>query len=79
MLQSLAETKKLCESIGFTAWRRESLAAFGGFSSLIFEGTIQPDPKVFKAVNGNEWMPKKKHQKGQEYSKATRFRFYRYY
>lgn len=69
MLQSLAESKKLCESIGFTAWRRNSLTSMGGFSSLIFEGAVQPDPKVFKVVNGNEWMPKKNTKEGKKIQK----------
>lgn len=56
--------KKLSEEIGFEQWRGGYWSAFGGFSSLIFKE--KPDEKVFKKVNGNEWLPKLSNKLGKE-------------
>jgi len=56
--------KALAKEIGFHQWRPGYWLVYGGFSSLIFKNT--PDEKVFKKVNGNEWMPKKNTKVGKE-------------
>ena len=57
-LQGIALSKE----IGFEQWRGGFWTVFGGFSALIFNEV--PDPKVYKRVNGNEWMPKKNCKEG---------------
>jgi len=54
----------LSKEIGFKQWRGGYWMVYGGFSSLIFDEN--PDPKIFKRVNGNEWMPKKNCKEGKE-------------
>lgn len=52
----LEAQKALSKEIGFSQWRDGYWLVWGGFSALIFK--TPPDSKVFKKVNGNEFMPK---------------------
>lgn len=54
--------RKLAKAIGFEYWRGCYWLAAGGFSSLIFKSP--PDPKIYKKVNGTEWMPKMSSKEG---------------
>lgn len=48
----------LGNELGFSRWRPGYWSAFGGISSCIFPEGVTPDPKVWKKVNGDEYMPK---------------------
>lgn len=61
---ALKSAKALAKEIGFYKWRGGYWLVYGGFSSLIFKDN--PDEKVFKKVNGNEWMPRLNTKKGKE-------------
>lgn len=54
----------LSEEFGFKQWRQGYWSVYGGFSSLIFEE--KPNEKIYKRVNGDEWMPKKNCKEGKE-------------
>ncbi len=54
--EALKSEKALSKELGFKQWRGGYWMAFGGFSSVIFDNP--PDKKLWKSVNGNEWMPR---------------------
>ena len=56
--------KALAKEMGFKAWRKGYWCFCGGFSSIIFEKA--PDEKLWKKVNGNEWMPRLNSKAGKE-------------
>lgn len=60
----LKADKAVAKEIGFEQWRGGYWLVWGGFSSLIFKE--KPDEKVFKKVNGNEWMPRLNTKAGKE-------------
>jgi hypothetical protein len=48
--------KDLSKEIGFTKWRPGYFCFYGGFSAVVFQ--TPPDTKLWKKVNGDEWMPR---------------------
>lgn len=54
--------KAIADEIGFEQWRGGFWLVYGGFSSIIFNE--KPDEKIWKKVNGNEWMPRKSTKAG---------------
>jgi len=54
--------RALSKEIGFKTWRGGYWIFWGGFSAVIFEK--EPDLKLWKKVNGSEWMPRLNSKEG---------------
>ena len=59
---SLKAEKELAKEFGFESWRGGYWLVYGGFSALIFKE--KPNEKIYKKVNGNEWMPRMNTKEG---------------
>ena len=59
----------LGDELGFKSWRPGYWSAYGGVSACIFPDGVTPDPKVWKKVNGDEYMPRLNCKEGKELHK----------
>lgn len=59
----------LGDELGFNSWRPGYWAAYGGVSACIFPDGVTPDPKVWKKVNGDEYMPRLNCKEGKQLDK----------
>ncbi len=64
MAAALKAQKIMADKIGFNEWRGAYFTLEGGISSCIFKK--EPDMKVWKRVNGTEFMPRLNSKQGKE-------------
>lgn len=59
----------LSDELGFESWRPVYWSAYGGVSACIFPDGVTPDLKIWKKVNGDEYMPRLNCKDGKELNK----------